>query len=101
MDLLEKMMVTGLKENYGMEDRKEEDPGPFSIAEYLLYMAQDKVWVDSMCLKLLASMWGCRVTVLRSDSCKEIRFRHDLPLKKAVLFLFIIVTLRMDTSTLH
>ena len=28
-------------------------------------------------------MWGCRVIVLRSDSCKEIRFRHDKDLKGA------------------
>ena len=82
-------MITGLKENYGMLDSqtKEDDPGPFSIHDYLLYMCQDKVWADSICIQLLASMWRCRVTVLRSDSCKEIRFRHDKDLKGADFFL--------------
>ena len=51
-------------------------------------MAQDKVWADSICIKLLVSMWGCRITVLRSDSCKEIRFRHDKVLKDSD-FIFI------------
>ena len=83
IDVLEDMMITGLKGNYGMPDSqaKEDDPGPFSISEYMLYMGQDKVWLDSICIKLLASMWGCIVTVVRSDSCKEIRFRHDKSLK--------------------
>ena len=34
-------------------------------------------------------MWGCRITVVRSDSCKEVRFRHDKNLGEtdfAVLF---------------
>ena len=62
---------------------KEEDPGPFSIHDYLLYICKDKVWADFICIQLLASMWGCRVTVLRSDSCKEIKFRHDKDLKGA------------------
>ena len=85
LDLLENMMIKGMKENYGMLDSqsKENDPGPFSIHDYLLYMCEDKVWADSICIQLLASMWGCRVTVLRSDSCKEIRFRHDKDLKGA------------------
>ena len=48
---------------------------------YLLFMCEDKVWADSIYIQLLASMWECRVTVLRSDSCKEIRFRHDKDLK--------------------
>ena len=90
VDVLEDMVVKELKENYGMPDsqEKEDDPGPFSIANYVMYMAQDKVWADSICIKLLASMWGCRITVLRSDSCKEIRFRHDKGLKDSD-FIFI------------
>ena len=90
VDVLEDMVVKELKENYRMPDsqEKEDDPGPFSIADYVMYMAQDKVWADSICIKLLVSMWGCRITVLRSDSCKEIRFRHDKGLKDSD-FIFI------------
>ena len=96
MDLLENFMITGLKENYGMLDSqtKEDDPGPFSINAYLLYRCQDNFWADSICIQLLASMWGCRVTVVRSDSCKEIRFIHDKDLKGQILFWCLTVTWR-------
>ena len=30
----------------------------------------------------MASMWGCCITVLRSDCCKELCFRHDVEMKK-------------------
>ena len=36
-----------------------------------------------ICCYLLASMWGCRLTVLQGDTCKEIRIRHDVTLKDA------------------
>ena len=43
VDVLEDMVIKELKENYGMPDSqaKEDDPGPFSIVEYVIYMAQD------------------------------------------------------------
>ena len=43
-------MITGLKDNYRMLDSqtKEDDPEPFSIHDYLLYMCEDKVWADYM-----------------------------------------------------
>ena len=40
-------------------------------------MSTDKVEGDGIILKLIASMWGCRISIVRSDSCKEVRFRHD------------------------
>ena len=36
-----------------------------------------------ICCYLLVSMWGCRLTVLQGDTCKEIRIRHDVSLKDA------------------
>ena len=46
-------------------------------------MLEDKMWGDMICCYLLASMWGCRLTVLQGDTCKEIRIRHDVSLKDA------------------
>ena len=46
------------------------DAGPFSIRSYLKYMVQDKVWGDSIFIGLVASMWGCRISVLRADLWK-------------------------------
>ena len=57
--------------------------GPFSVGNYLEWMIQDKVWGDMIYCYLVASMWGCRITILNGDTCKETRIRHDLPLKEA------------------
>ena len=54
--------------------------GPFSVKGYLKYILKDKKWGDSIFLGLLASMWGCRITVLRADNGREIRYRHDMSL---------------------
>ena len=56
------------------------EAGPFSIRSYLKYMVQDKVWGDSIFIGLVASMWGCRISVLRADSGKVVNYRHELPL---------------------
>ena len=53
------------------------------MKSYLQWMLEDKVWGDMICCYLLASMWGCRLTVLQGDTCKEIRIRHDVSLKDA------------------
>ena len=83
-------MIDGVRNNYGWhtQDEGEEqatgENGPFSVLEYVQYMNRTKVWGDSIMIQLISSMWGCRVTVLRSDCCKEIRFRHDEPLKNQI-----------------
>ena len=56
------------------------DGGPFSIRSYLKYMVKDKVWGDSIFIGLVASMWECRISVLRADSGKVVNYRHELPL---------------------
>ena len=70
----------GIKEEYG---RVDSEFGPFSIQEYLHWMAKPREYGDGIMIKLIASLWGCRITVLRSDSLAELRFRHDLPLEDA------------------
>ena len=35
---------------------------------------------DSILIGLVASMWGCRISVLRADSGKVVNYRHELPL---------------------
>ena len=46
-------------------------------------LEEDKVWGDMICCYLVAFMWGCRLTVLQGDTCKEVRIRHDVTLKDA------------------
>ena len=52
--------------------------GPFSVNTYLHYMLEDGIWGDNIMLGLIASMWGVRVSILLSESCAEVRLRHDM-----------------------
>ena len=58
MDLSENIMVRGLKENYDLRDREEQEDGPFYIHDYLMFMSEDKAWAYSIIIQLLASMCG-------------------------------------------
>ena len=72
-------VMKGIRDEYGLvEDQADgTHPGPFSVYAWVRYMSQDKTEADGILIKLIASMWGCRITIVRSDSCKEVRFRHD------------------------
>ena len=80
LDLFKHWLRGRIREFYGTEDG---NLGPFSVKSYLQWMLEDRVWGDMICCYLLASMWGCRLTVLQGDTCKEIRIRHDVSLKDA------------------
>ena len=65
---------------YGWCDKDSEEPGSFSIKSYLKYMLENGVWGDFIVLTLISTMWGVRITVLRGDSCSEVRIRHNCDL---------------------
>ena len=50
-------------------------------------MLQDKVWGDLICSYLVASIWGCRLSTLNGDTCKETGIRHDFQLRDADFWL--------------
>ena len=83
---LKKNMLTDwisekIRSIYGWCDKdSEKEPGPFSIKSYLQYMLQDGVWGDFIVLTLISVMWGVRVTVVRGDSCSQVRIRHNYDL---------------------
>ena len=55
----------------------EELAGLFSVKQYMHFMSKDKEWCDSTFLLAdVASCWGLRITVIRSDSCAEVQYRH-------------------------
>ena len=81
-----------LKENisFGIEceyGRVDSEVGPFSMKTWCEEMLKDKVYGDLCLLKLIASMWSIRITVLRGDTLEEIRIRHDSNLKDAEIVL--------------
>ena len=71
---------------YGRIDSQE---GPFSLRTWCEHMLKDKTYCDAMFILLLGSLFGCRITVLRSDNLHEMRFRHHKKLADSeFVFLF-------------
>ena len=50
----------------------------FSVMQLMEYILKERFWCDEIFLKLVASMWSCRITVIRSDSLKTVDYRHAL-----------------------
>ena len=82
LDFLRNFLETNIRQLYG---QGEEGVGPFSLASYLESIIEDKTWGDMIFLYLLASMWGVRISVVRSDNLTEIKYRHQGPLKEVCL----------------
>ena len=72
-------VMKGIRDEYGLVEGQADGthPGPFFVYAWVCYMSQDKTEADEILIRLIASVWGCRITIVRSDSCKEVRFRHD------------------------
>lgn len=72
-----------IRGQYGLQEDREAGIPPYTMKSYFQEMVKDKVWCDSVMLILLSSMWSAKITLLRSDCCREIRMRHDKELAKA------------------
>ena len=59
----------------------------YSVYEWCENVLKDKFWLDEIFLKLVASMWSCRITVIRSDSLRTVDYRHDLFFSQADIVL--------------
>ena len=55
----------GIEQEYGRIDSEQ---GPYSMMTWCQAMISDKVYGDLCLLKLIASMWSVRITVVRCDS---------------------------------
>ena len=51
--------------------------GPFSVKDYFKFINRSREYGDTIMIKIIASMWAVKITILRSDSLSEMRFRHD------------------------
>ena len=52
--------------------RVDSEKGPYSLKTWCEEMIKDKVYGDIILLKLIASMWSIRITVLRADTLGEV-----------------------------
>ena len=79
---------TQIRNVYGWSDRySESEPGPFSVKTYLKHILEDGKWGDIIILHLIAAVWGIRITVIRGDTCVELKIRHNEDLINADLTL--------------
>ena len=67
-------VVEAIRMEYG---RVDSEFGPFTVREYLHFINKPREYGDFIMLKLISSMWAVKITMLRSDSLGEVRFRHD------------------------
>ena len=49
----------------------------FSVKDWCLYILRDGLWCDEIFIKLVSSMWGCRVSVLRADNLSAVTYRYE------------------------
>ena len=73
-ELLLDDVIEAIRIEYG---RVDSEFGPFTVKEYLHFINKPREYGDFIMLKLISSMWAVKITVLRSDSLGEVRFRHE------------------------
>ena len=55
----------------------------FTVKEWCEFMIKDKSWCDAIFIKLIASMWGCKISVLRADNLNVVTYRYEGDFKDA------------------
>ena len=59
----------------------------FSVKDWCQYILRQGSWCDAIFIKLVASMWGCRISVLRADNLREVTYRYEGSYDKADIIL--------------
>ena len=57
--------------------KNQKDEYGFTVKEWCEFMVKDKSWCDSIFIKLLASMWGCKISVLREDNLHVVTYCYE------------------------
>ena len=65
-----------IKKFTGKGQNRKESYG-FSVKDWCQYILRDKSWCDEIFIKLISSMWGCRISVLRADNLRAITYRYE------------------------
>ena len=55
----------------------------FTVKVWCEFMVKDKSWCDSIFIKLIASMWGCKISILRADNLHVVTYRYEGSFKDA------------------
>ena len=73
-ELMDDDVLEMIRMEYG---RVDSEFGPFSVKDYFKFINRSREFGDTIMIKIIASMWAVKITILRSDSLSEMRFRHD------------------------
>ena len=65
-----------IKKSTGKGKNRMESYG-FSVKDWCQYILRDKLWCDEIFIKLISSMWGCCISVLRADNLRAITYRYE------------------------
>ena len=77
-DLLFDTLKEEIRMTYGaLEDVEANEAGGYSYKTYCQYMRQNGTWCDLIMLKVIASMWSCRISVIHADTFYQTKIRHD------------------------
>ena len=49
----------------------------FSVKDCCQYILQQGSWCNEIFIKLIASMWGCKISVLRADNLHAVTYRYE------------------------
>ena len=59
----------------------------FSVKDWCLYILRDGLWCNEIFIKLVSSMWGCRVSVLHADNLSAVTYRYEGSYNEAEIML--------------
>ena len=63
--------------------KNQKDDYGFTVKQWCEFMVKDKSWCDVIFIKLLASMWGCKVSILQADNLHVVTYRYEGSFKEA------------------
>ena len=75
-----KYMGSALRASYVVPDPTASHGGPFSYKTYLTKMLDRQFWGDEIVLWSVSMMWDLKITVVKSKTLQEYRFRHNVAL---------------------
>ena len=76
-----------IKSVSGKGRNRKEEYG-YSVHDWCKYILREGSWCDEIFIKLVSSMWGCRISVVRSDSLHAVTYRYEGTYDEADLILF-------------
>ena len=77
-DVLFEELKEDIRMTYGVLEYVEGDAeGRYSYKTYCEYIMKNGKWCEPIMLKAIASMWGCKITIIHADNFYQTKIRHQ------------------------